>query len=88
MEITVTIPEVLASNAKLIGVPPDVYVTRLLNQFAVASAGKGALARELRADWDDFKATDLHLDEDEVDNWLAQLEVGQFVEPPALHTER
>jgi hypothetical protein len=89
MEITITIPEVLASKAKSSGLPPDVYVERLLDKLAVASAGRDRDRERLRGtladDWEHYRATGLHLDEDEVDGWLAQLECGENADPPALH---
>jgi len=90
MEITITIPEALASKAKSSGVSPEAYVERLLDRFAAASVARSQereqLRDELAADWEHFRATGLHLDEDEVDAWLAGLEEGRREEPPALHT--
>lgn len=34
MEITITIPEALVSNARASGLSPETYVERLLNQIA------------------------------------------------------
>ena len=38
----------------------------------------------LRA-WDDYQTTGLHVLQDEADAWLAKLEAGQDIEPPACH---
>lgn len=35
--------------------------------------------------WSEFKRTGLHLNQEEADIWLAQLEAGQDVEPPECH---
>lgn len=35
--------------------------------------------------WDEYQRTGLHLPQEEADNWLAQLEAGQDVEPPECH---
>jgi predicted transcriptional regulator len=89
MEITITIPEVLATQAGAIGLPPEAYVERLLGKIASASLARSRdredLSSELLADWEHYRSTGLHLDGDEVDAWLAQLEAGENVEPPALH---
>jgi hypothetical protein len=89
MEITITIPEVLASKAKLSGLPPDVFIERLLDRLAAASAGRDSDRERLRgtlaADWEHYRTTGLHLDEDEVDGWLARLEDSENADPPALH---
>ena len=38
----------------------------------------------LRA-WNDYQTTGLHASQEEADTWLAKLEAGQDVEPPACH---
>jgi predicted transcriptional regulator len=89
MEITVKVPDALAARAQSSGVAPDVYVERLLNAIADAasreSIGREQLCEELKADWEHFKATGLHLDEEEVDLWLAGLEAGHDSGLPELH---
>jgi predicted transcriptional regulator len=35
--------------------------------------------------WEKYQATGLHLTFEEADNWLAELENGNDVEPPACH---
>ena len=35
--------------------------------------------------WEEYQATGLHDTHDEADAWLAKLEQGQDVEPPACH---
>jgi predicted transcriptional regulator len=36
--------------------------------------------------WEEYQATGLHLTFEEADAWLAELESGNDVEPPACHT--
>lgn len=90
MEITITIPDELASRAKSSGLSPDAYVQRLLDKIASISAqrsqGREQLRNELQADWEHYQSTGLHLDDEEVDIWLAGLEQGQKTDPPELHT--
>jgi len=89
MEITVKLPEVLAERAKSSGLTPDVYVERLLGRIAEISSertsARAQLKNELAEDWEHFRATGLHLDEDEVDIWLAGFEQGQNPDLPELH---
>ena len=89
MEITITVPDELATKAESNGLTPKVYIEKLLGRLAAVSTDplreRAQLQDELRADWEDFRATGLHLDDDEVDAWLAGLEEGRFVAPPALH---
>jgi len=90
MEITITIPDVLASQAVAHRIPAETYVERLLGRIAAASEvpdrGRAVLRAELACDWEEYRKTGLHLDGGEVDGWLERLEAGESVEPPALHT--
>ncbi len=40
---------------------------------------------ELNMDWERYQTTGLHLDEEEVDSWLAGLEQGLDLDLPELH---
>ncbi len=35
--------------------------------------------------WDEYRLTGLHLNADEVDDWLMQIEQGADIEPPPCH---
>ena len=35
--------------------------------------------------WEDYRTTGLHVTADEADAWLAELEQGNDIEPPACH---
>ena len=35
--------------------------------------------------WEEYRTTGLHVTADEADAWLAQLEQGNDIEPPACH---
>jgi len=88
MEVTVKIPQSLAARAESSGVPPSVFVERLLNrieEIAQQNVEREKLRTDLKADWDHFQSTGLHLDHEEVDAWLASLERGQNPELPELH---
>ena len=89
MEITVKLPEALAARAQASGLTPDAWVERLLNAIAQqderSSEARGKLHDELKADWEHFLATGLHLDGDEVDTWFDSIEHGQNPPLPELH---
>jgi hypothetical protein len=89
MEITITVPDALVSKAKASGLSAEIYVERLLDKVAAASADRDRERERLRdnlaADWEHFRTAGLHLDGDEVDAWLARIEDGYLDEPPALH---
>ena len=36
--------------------------------------------------WEEYRVTGLHLNADEVDDWLIQLEQGVDIEPPPCHS--
>jgi hypothetical protein len=90
MEITITIPDVLVSQAASNGLPADAYVEQLLGRTAAASVAQNRDREQIRtdllADWEHYQKTGLHLEDDEVDGWLSRLENGEDVEPPMLHT--
>lgn len=44
-----------------------------------------ALRQDAIRAWNDYQATGLHVTQDEADAWLARLEAGKDVEPPACH---
>jgi len=89
MEITITIPELLASQALAKGLPAEAYVEGILGKIAEATLARSRdrerLRGELAADWESYQTTGLHLEEAEVDDWLARLEAGEVAELPALH---
>jgi len=45
-----------------------------------------ALRREAVKAWEDYQESGLHLTLEEADKWLAELEAGNDIEPPACHT--
>lgn len=53
------------------------YVSREEKREAFRQAGIQA--------WNNYQATGLHVTLEEVDAWLARLEAGEDVEPPACH---
>lgn len=89
MVITITIPELLASQALAKGLPAEAYVEGILRRIAEATLARSQdrerLRGELMADWEHYQTTGLHLEDAEVDGWLARSEAGEQAELPALH---
>lgn len=86
MEVTIHIPDVLASDARASGLSPEAYVERLLERLVAASADQERQRERLRekpsADGEHSRSPGLHLNEDA---WFAGLEEGKLKKPPTLH---
>jgi len=88
MDITIKVPDTLAARAESTGVTPKVFVEPLLARIAeIAQQGlnRDRLRDDLADDWAHFQLTGLHLDQGEVDSWLAAMEQGQNPGLPELH---
>lgn len=56
-----------------------------LAEFLEREEARDRLNQDARAAWADYCETGLHVTADEVDAWLACLEAGESVDPPAPH---
>jgi predicted transcriptional regulator len=54
--------------------------------YVVREEKASALRREAVKAWEDYQESGLHLTLEEADKWLAELEAGNDIEPPACHT--
>ena len=54
--------------------------------YVVREEKAAALRREAIKTWEDYQENGLHLTLEEADQWLAELEAGNDIEPPACHT--
>ena len=54
--------------------------------YVVREEKASALRREAVKAWEDYQENGLHLTLEEADQWLAELEAGNDIEPPACHT--
>ena len=54
-------------------------------QFVEREEKREAVRQDAIAAWDEYQLTGLHVTMGEADAWLAKLENGQDVEPPAAH---
>ncbi|PVZ82476.1 CopG family transcriptional regulator [Serratia sp. S1B] len=56
-----------------------------ITQYVEREEKRETYLRDAQNAWDEYQKTGLHLTQEEADNWLAQLEAGQDVEPPECH---
>lgn len=56
-----------------------------INQYVEREEKREAFRQDGMRAWNEYQATGLHTTQDEADDWLAKLEAGQDVEPPACH---
>lgn len=49
---------------------------------ALIDSKRKAYLHDAKSSWDEYQKTGLHLSMEEADNWLAQLEAGNDVDPP------
>ena len=54
-------------------------------QYVDREEKREAVRQDAIAAWDEYQLTGLHVSMPEADAWLAKLEDGQDVEPPASH---
>ncbi|GAB4116956.1 MAG: CopG family ribbon-helix-helix protein [Sideroxydans sp.] len=54
-----------------------------INEYVEREEKREAFRQEGIRAWEEYQATGLHVTHDEADAWLAKLEQGQDVEPPA-----
>ena len=60
-------------------------VREAIAQYLERAESREQLWHDALAAWTEYRATGRHLTEDEADAWLARLESGEDVEPPAPH---
>lgn len=94
MQIRITVPDEVVKLAAKAGLGAEDYVEQLLGRIAASrpspeqpspELAQAILREELRADWDHYQQTGLHLSNEEVDKWLEELTANPSAEPPALH---
>lgn len=56
-----------------------------ISEYVEREEKREAFRQEGICAWEEYQATGLHVTHDEADAWLAKLEQGQDVEPPACH---
>jgi len=56
-----------------------------IEQYVTREEQRESFRQEAMDTWRDYQITGLHVTSEEADAWLAELEVGNDVEPPACH---
>jgi len=56
-----------------------------ITQYVEREEKREAFRQATLKAWEEYRTTGLHVTADEVDAWLAQLEQGNDIEPPACH---
>ena len=57
-----------------------------IEQYVTREELRESFRQEALDAWNHFQTTGLHVSHAEADTWLAELEAGNDVEPPACHT--
>ena len=65
---------------------PHYLMREAIAQYVEREEKREAFRQEAVKAWSAYQATGLHVTQAEADDWLAQLEAGQDVEPPECHT--
>lgn len=64
---------------------PHWLMREAISQYVEREEKREAFRQETLKAWEDFRATGLYVSADEADAWLAALEQGNDIEPPACH---
>lgn len=56
-----------------------------ITQYVDREEKREAFRQDTLKAWEEFRTTGLHVTAEEADAWLAQLEQGNDIEPPACH---
>lgn len=56
-----------------------------ITQYVDREEKREAFRQNTLKAWEEYRTTGLHVTADEADAWLAQLEQGNDIEPPACH---
>lgn len=62
---------------------PHWMMVEAIQQYVDREEKRQALRQDAIKAWDDFRLTGLHVGAADADSWLAKLEAGQDIEPPA-----
>lgn len=65
---------------------PHWIMREAIAEYVEREEKRESFKREALEAWEDYKHTGLHLTGEEVDEWLAKLEVGEDAEMPECHT--
>ena len=64
---------------------PHWLMREAITQYIDREEKRESFRQDTLKAWDDYRTTGLHATSDEADAWLAELEQGNDIEPPACH---
>ena len=64
---------------------PHWLMREAITQYVEREEKREAFRQATLEAWEEYRATGQHVTADEADAWLAQLEQGNDIEPPACH---
>ena len=64
---------------------PHWLMREAIQQYVEREEKREALRQEAIRAWNEYRATGLHVTQEEADAWLAELEAGEDAEPPECH---
>ena len=64
---------------------PHWIMREAIAQYVTREEKREAFKQDAIRAWDEYQQTGMHLTGKEADSWLAELEAGKDVEPPACH---
>lgn len=64
---------------------PHWLMREAIAQYVDREEKREAFRQDTLKAWEEYRTTGLHVTADEADAWLAQLEQGNDIEPPACH---
>jgi len=64
---------------------PHWLMREAITQYVDREEKREAFRQDTLKAWDAYRTTGMHVTADEADAWLAQLEQGDDIEPPACH---
>ncbi len=56
-----------------------------IEQYVQREEQRQQMRQDALAAWEEYQTTGLHVTAEEADTWLAKLEAGEDVDPPACH---
>lgn len=64
---------------------PHWIMREAITQYVTREEKREAFKQDAIRAWNEYQQTGMHLTGEEADAWLAELEAGKDVEPPACH---
>ena len=64
---------------------PHWLMREAITQYVEREEKREAFRQDTLKAWEEYRATGLHVNANEADAWLAQLEQGNDIEPPECH---